>query len=473
MSNQALISLAKEYIIIGSVLVGIVVLAFLFVHIVIGKKQMKYDWKSYLMKGVYASFVIYLIVVIGATLIRNSYDFSSIFYLRAFYSYKMAWNSASYTEWRNLILNILMFVPLGIYLPMLFVKFRKFYIVYGLGFMCSLGIEITQVVLKRGIGELDDLFNNTLGTIIGYGIFVFFYTLISRRGQEHQVRWSKVICLQIPFVLTITMFGALFFIYNGQDFGNLLCEKAYTIKMKDVSVSTSLELSEVNETAPVYALPFYTADELMVMGNELLSEYDVAIDEDDISEYESVVVFRAEDGSYHLWMDYKGGGYELTNFTIMEETPDTSLSEEEVREYLSEVGVDIPEEAVYTAPDAEQGSNESVFYVESVVQEDIMTTGTLNCIINTDGIVMRMGNYIYDYTYISECELYSEKEIYEMIVAGEFTYYGVYELENLDLTIKSMEISYELDSKSFYQPVYIVEVVNGEEIMQLTLPAMK
>lgn len=37
---------------------------------------------------------------------------------------------------------------------------------------CSIMIEATQLLMSRGFSELDDVFNNTLGAIIGYGLYV-------------------------------------------------------------------------------------------------------------------------------------------------------------------------------------------------------------------------------------------------------------------------------------------------------------
>lgn len=35
----------------------------------------------------------------------------------------------------------------------------------------SVGIEIMQFVTGRGLMEFDDVFNNTVGAVVGYGIY--------------------------------------------------------------------------------------------------------------------------------------------------------------------------------------------------------------------------------------------------------------------------------------------------------------
>ena len=78
--------------------------------------------------------------------------------------------------------NILLFIPFGILVPLIFEKMRKFYKVTILGFSMSLIIEIVQLITKRGHFELDDILLNTLGTIIGYLIYSFFAVAFSSSG---------------------------------------------------------------------------------------------------------------------------------------------------------------------------------------------------------------------------------------------------------------------------------------------------
>jgi glycopeptide antibiotics resistance protein len=48
-----------------------------------------------------------------------------------------------------------------------------------LGFLTSLSIELLQLVLKRGLFEFDDMFHNTFGVILGYGIRWIFSRKLS------------------------------------------------------------------------------------------------------------------------------------------------------------------------------------------------------------------------------------------------------------------------------------------------------
>lgn len=69
----------------------------------------------------------------------------------------------------NACLNILLFIPLGFFLPMLWDKFRKINNVVLMGFMTTLFIEIVQIFTLRTT-DINDIITNTVGTIIGYFI---------------------------------------------------------------------------------------------------------------------------------------------------------------------------------------------------------------------------------------------------------------------------------------------------------------
>ncbi len=69
--------------------------------------------------------------------------------------------------------NLMLFVPFGILIPLLWKVFRKAYRLAGLACMASILIELTQLITHRGFFELDDILLNTLGALIGYAFFYF------------------------------------------------------------------------------------------------------------------------------------------------------------------------------------------------------------------------------------------------------------------------------------------------------------
>ena len=81
----------------------------------------------------------------------------------------------------GLILNILLYYPLGYLLPILFPKLKPKHIIL-IGCLCSIATEATQYLFKMGWCETDDVIHNTLGTTIG----VCVWLLQSQRRQKGQ-----------------------------------------------------------------------------------------------------------------------------------------------------------------------------------------------------------------------------------------------------------------------------------------------
>lgn len=70
------------------------------------------------------------------------------------------------SDLRNSILNVLLFVPLGFLLPVLWERFRCIPRATLWGFALSTGIEFLQIFSGRTT-DVNDILTNTLGTILG------------------------------------------------------------------------------------------------------------------------------------------------------------------------------------------------------------------------------------------------------------------------------------------------------------------
>lgn len=66
----------------------------------------------------------------------------------------------------GIILNVLLYVPLGYLLSRLFPRLKVWQVIL-IGLLCSLATEATQYLFKLGWCETDDVIHNTLGTAIG------------------------------------------------------------------------------------------------------------------------------------------------------------------------------------------------------------------------------------------------------------------------------------------------------------------
>lgn len=83
--------------------------------------------------------------------------------------------------------NIILFIPLGFFVPAIFRSKRKAYRTVSITFAITFGIEFLQYFIGR-LSDIDDIITNLLGGIIGYMIFrimnIFF---------EKNERWNSFI----------------------------------------------------------------------------------------------------------------------------------------------------------------------------------------------------------------------------------------------------------------------------------------
>ena len=74
----------------------------------------------------------------------------------------------------NVIGNIVVFMPIGMFLPSLFSRCRNIFFTTILSLELSLCVEIAQLITKVGSFDVDDLLLNTLGGICGFIVYMVY-----------------------------------------------------------------------------------------------------------------------------------------------------------------------------------------------------------------------------------------------------------------------------------------------------------
>lgn len=71
----------------------------------------------------------------------------------------------------NLFGNVIMFIPLGFFLPLVAAKLRRLWkVILATAVIITL-VEITQLLTLVGSCDIDDLILNILGAAMGYGLY--------------------------------------------------------------------------------------------------------------------------------------------------------------------------------------------------------------------------------------------------------------------------------------------------------------
>lgn len=130
-------------------------------------------------------FAFYMILVLMLTTFRDTYfpwqlifnfnrslsDVNLVFMKE---TWKLVYAPSRLDFFYNSFGNILCLVPFGILFPIVFSKKQSFLKTVLLGMLLSIGIETLQFLLETGVSDIDDVFFNTCGAILGYLIYRLF-----------------------------------------------------------------------------------------------------------------------------------------------------------------------------------------------------------------------------------------------------------------------------------------------------------
>ncbi|WP_370671411.1 VanZ family protein [Clostridium botulinum] len=112
------------------------------------------------------------------------------------------------------VFNIIMTIPLGFLLPLIWKQFRTIKKVALSGFLLSLCIELSQLFTQSRTTTTDDLIMNTLGAIIGHFIFKAFFHIILKKNstEKNEIASSSVVIKhEAIFYLVLSFLGMFLF----------------------------------------------------------------------------------------------------------------------------------------------------------------------------------------------------------------------------------------------------------------------
>ena len=130
-------------------------------------------------------FAFYMILVLMLTTFRDTYfpwqlvfnfnrplsDVNLVFMKE---TWKLVYAPSRLDFFYNSFGNILCLVPFGILFPIVFSKKQSFVKTVLIGMLFSISIETLQFLLGTGVSDIDDIFFNTCGAILGYLIYRLF-----------------------------------------------------------------------------------------------------------------------------------------------------------------------------------------------------------------------------------------------------------------------------------------------------------
>lgn len=101
------------------------------------------------------------------------------------------------------LLNVLLFIPLGFFCPMISKNYEQVKNVLFIGIGFSFVIEISQLFTLHRATDINDIISNTLGTLIGYLCFRFIMKLKDKKSvnRNEGMVWMPVLYLAGGFII--------------------------------------------------------------------------------------------------------------------------------------------------------------------------------------------------------------------------------------------------------------------------------
>lgn len=173
-------------------------------HILISKKSKRESFKTPVGHIIFTYlFCLVLLAILSVTGVPSIYDLR----IAANFNLIPVFGAAAHAQY---VPNILLFVPLGFLLPLLWEKYENFGLTLLCGVSFSLSVEISQIFTLRAT-DIDDLIMNTLGTVVGYLIFILIKKLFPKISTLSMKKDTKHWSLEPYFTFALT-WAVMFFV---------------------------------------------------------------------------------------------------------------------------------------------------------------------------------------------------------------------------------------------------------------------
>lgn len=452
---------------------------FIFVILMIGYFVFKsFFQKKYTINLSKFIFIILLIcwgiVVLGITTLNRPAMFAGQFNLSLLSSYVSSWNKWSVSEFQLIIFNMLMFVPLGVLLPLIHKKNKSFSRVLVITIVFTLCIEIFQFVSGKGIFELDDLLHNTIGSLAGY----FFVMAIILSIEQRKLKFAPIVkAISIP-IFFVALFGVATVIYNAQEFGNLPFEPSQKQNMDQIDVELETKLSNKSSNACVY----YNSDvkdmkNIKSISQSIAQQFELQQQGGIRREGENRQLKFIDDEGLVYYLNYfmANGFWSFSSENYSEQPPKVDIEQQKqvIENWLNNEGL-FPSNAIYQQQDERTIRWDLAEVVDLQTVCDDFSQGFLVITLSDQQIP---DNIIYDVSnneLVGKEKIISQQEAYEALTNGKFNLFNPLQKGDT-LTITDVQLGYTYDTKGYYQPIYVFtgSVNDPDSTVEISISAIQ
>ncbi len=405
-----------------------------------------------------------------------------------FYSYKEALHFAA-ASYHYLMINIGMFVPLGFVLPVGNTWFRKFVRMVGTAFFLALFMELGRCLATSTAIDPDNVVNHIAGAMIGYGAYVIFEkkaVQFRKEGQTGQSRSGGAVFLyQIPLCAVLIVLIGIPVLHGHRELGDMSpYEVIIPFQSKTISVNTEKDWSDETAELPVCKIKPYTEREAAACAGRIFDKIGETMKESSVrtSDGTMYMQFQTEEGSLFFMTSHNGeydferpSGYTQAHPLENEDGTPVTAAEQEVRDALSELGIEVPVGAVFSAEEVEEDGYH-YFRANMLEEAGFIYHGDLRCQYTADGNIAEVRSRMDQFQVDRTAAVISEAEAYWQICSGMFYWT---DMDNhikalpREIQVQDCTISYKADTKHFYQPVYVFQCKINNLPDEITIPCIQ
>ena len=152
--------------------------------------------RNLIKSGMYCLFSLYLSAIFSLVGLPN------VLYVRPEINLNLIPLLGIIEDLSNSLLNVLLFIPLGLFLPVIWLRYRNIKSTVAFGIGLSIMIELLQMLTFRAT-DVNDLITNTAGTAIG---FLLIQPIICKLPAVEQGKREA-------YALLAAAFGVMFFLH--------------------------------------------------------------------------------------------------------------------------------------------------------------------------------------------------------------------------------------------------------------------
>lgn len=145
-------------------------------------------------KTTHILFTIYLFLIIWIILFKLSVSIEQLPHFRSINLIPFYYPNKTTYQIKEVIENMIIFIPFGLYLKTLNIHNSR---TIFLGFLLSFSLELSQYIFGIGASDITDLITNTIGVIIGVGIYQLIKKLFKDKANKIILALSTVTTILI------------------------------------------------------------------------------------------------------------------------------------------------------------------------------------------------------------------------------------------------------------------------------------